>query len=252
MNGGCMMDPFIERYSRHLALPDWGYDVQLALSEKKVLLIGAGGLAHPVASSLVGAGVGQLRIMDGDDVALSNLARQYFFSEESVGQPKSEVLASELYRRNSDVRIEQVHSYLQDEALLEHYAKDVDLVVLAVDQLAVRQMVNAWVVKEHRLLVDGAAVGYEGFAFAVSEGSPCYHCRFPNPPADHATCQFNGVFVPLVGVIGQFMAALSLQILRGVIPEKGLTYHVDLTENRIRTFYWPKDSNCQVCGDVAD
>src|SRR5262245_22461968 len=99
-------DPWMERYSRQLVLPEWSEATQRALGEASVLVVGAGALGSPVATYLAGAGVGRLGIVDDGDVELSNLHRQHLHFTPDIGVPKAQSAAAKLAFLNPDIVVE--------------------------------------------------------------------------------------------------------------------------------------------------
>ena len=176
-----------ERYHRQMILPNFGTRAQQLLQESKVLVIGAGGLGCPALQYLVGAGVGHIGIVDGDQVSLSNLHRQTLFTSDDIGQNKAEVAAKKLSRLNSDIHIEAISLHLTN-----HYALDVikgyDIIVDGTDNFATRYMINDACVLLDKTLVYGAVSQYEGqvavfnHLLPTGEHSANYRDIFPDPP----------------------------------------------------------------------
>ena len=203
----------VERYSRQLALPQWSERAQLALQEASVLVVGAGALGSPVASYLVGAGVGRLGIVDSDEVEVSNLHRQPLHFTPDVGVPKAHSAAAKLRFLNPDVVVEPYQARFAP-AMLEH----ADLVVDCSDSFATRYEVNAACCAARTPLVEGGVVGLTGLVMAIRPGeSACYRCAFPEPPPGAApTCAEAGVLGPAAGVIGSLQALEALKLLAGL------------------------------------
>ena len=166
----------VERYSRHLIMPEVGMDGQLKLKAASVLCIGAGGLGSPVAMYLAAAGVGRLGLVDFDVVDYSNLQRQVIHGTPDVGRSKLESARDTLVAINPEVAID-----LHEPALSSSNAFDVlgdyDIVVDGTDNFPTRYLVNDACVLLRKPNVFGSIFRFEGQAsvFATKQG-PCYRC----------------------------------------------------------------------------
>lgn len=215
--------PSYERYHRQMILPNFGLRVQRLLLKSKVLVIGAGGLGCPVLQYLVGAGVGYIGIVDGDQVSLSNLHRQTLFAIEDIGLNKAAVAAKKLSQLNSDVIIEAFTFHLTN-----HYALDVmkeyDIIVDGTDNFATRYMINDACVLLGKTLVYGAVSQYEGqvavfnHLLPTGERSANYRDIFPDPPKEGSVlnCVDAGVLGVLPGIIGSMQAAEVIKLITGI------------------------------------
>ena len=244
-------DDQLLRYSRHILLPDVGVAGQTRIAEASVLIVGAGGLGCPVALYLGAAGVGRLRLADGDTVDLTNLQRQIGHATAAIGENKADSLARSVRAINPEIEVLPLREALAGSALNEAVAA-VDLVVDASDNFATRHAVNRACVQFGKPLVSGAAIGFSG-QLAVFDsgraGSPCYHCLFP----DHADepelrCAEAGVFAPLVGIIGAMQAMEALKYLARVgEPLVGRLLLWDGLQAEARVMKVPRDPACPVC-----
>lgn len=215
--------PSYERYHRQMILPNFGLRVQRLLLKSKVLVIGAGGLGCPVLQYLVGAGVGYIGIVDGDQVSLSNLHRQTLFAIDDIGLNKAAVAAKKLSQLNSDVIIEAFTFHLTN-----HYAldvmKDYDIIVDGTDNFATRYMINDACVLLDKTLVYGAVSQYEGqvavfnHLLPTGERSANYRDIFPDPPKEGSVlnCVDAGVLGVLPGIIGAMQAAEVIKLITGI------------------------------------
>lgn len=248
-------DDLLLRYSRHILLPDVGVPGQTRICESSILVVGAGGLGCPVALYLGAAGVGRLRLADGDSVDLTNLQRQIGHVTSAIGENKAESLARSVRAVNPQIAVEPIGHALAGEALRAAVAS-VDLVVDASDNFATRHAVNRACVALGRPLVSGAAIGFSG-QLAMFDSrradSPCYHCLFPDQTGEpELRCAEAGVFSPLVGVIGAMQAMEALKYLaRTGEPMIGRLLLWDGLHAEARFMKVPRDPACRVCGKAG-
>jgi molybdopterin/thiamine biosynthesis adenylyltransferase len=207
-------DPWLERYSRQLVLPQWSEAAQRALGDASVLVVGAGALGSPVATYLAGAGVGRLGIVDDGDVELSNLHRQHLHFTPDLGVPKAHSAVAKLGFLNPDIVIEPYRAAF-NAAMVEGQ----DLVVDCTDSFETRYAVNAACCAAGVPLVEAGVVGMSGLVMAIRPGeTACYRCAFPQapPPGAAPTCAQAGVLGPAAGVIGSLQALEALKLLAGL------------------------------------
>ena len=242
----------ITRYSRQLLLPDIGVRGQERLGASRVLVIGAGGLGCPAAAYLAAAGVGTLRIVDRETVALSNLHRQILHTTDGVGRPKSESAAATLTALNPTIRFEAVQRSVQPETVME-LIRDTDVVLDGSDNLATRYLVNDACVLAARPLIYGGVIGLRGQVLVVApRHSACFRCVFPEPPApgDIPNCQDAGVLGAVAGLIGSLMAQEALKLLAGFgTPLHDRLFVFDGLAAVAREVAVRRDPSCAVCGD---
>lgn len=244
-----------ERYARQLLLPGLGEAGQSALADASVTIIGCGGLGTLAAAYIAGAGVGHLRLVDGDRVELSNLHRQLMFREEDIGRNKAEALATALLERNSDIHCEPEPARASAEAL-PALIEDADLVLDCCDNFPTRYAINAGCVAQRKSLLTAAAIRREGLVLSLlpgREGHACYHCVFPQD-ADTSVgerCQDAGVLGPSVGVVASWQAAQAITILTGRGAYDRL-WRWDARTGEMRNLRVPPDSQCSVCATATD
>jgi len=247
-----MNDNQLLRYSRHILLPQVEYAGQEKLTKSHALIVGAGGLGSPVALYLAASGVGTLTICDFDEVDLTNLQRQIIHTTQSVGTNKAVSAQQTLSEINPEVDVQTVQKK-STEAELAALVKAADVVIDCSDNAKTRYAVNQHCFTHKKPLVSGAAVRFEGqltvFDFR-EEVSPCYHCLFPNTGEDQdLRCADNGVFSPLVGMIGTAQAAEALKCLLGIGERlQGRMLMLDALTAEWRTIKFARDPACSVCG----
>jgi adenylyltransferase/sulfurtransferase len=251
-----MNDDQLLRYSRHIMLSEIGIEGQERLLDSRALVIGAGGLGSPVALYLAAAGVGKLTLCDGDAVDLTNLQRQIAHAHTSIGMNKAHSAAQSARAINPDIEIAAIARRVSEEDLQLLVAK-ADVVLDASDNFATRHAVNRACVAQRKPLVSGAAVRFDGqvSVFDLRQAdSPCYHCLFPDSgEADEMRCAENGVFSPLVGIIGTTQAAEALKLMTGVGRSlQGRLLLLNALEMEWRTIRVPKDAACPVCATVGE
>lgn len=247
-----MNDAQLLRYSRHILLPQVDIEGQEKLLASHALIIGAGGLGSPVALYLAASGVGRITIADGDVVDLTNLQRQIAHQNSAIGSNKALSARRAMSALNPEILVNALHQRLADADLLRLTA-EADVVIDASDNFATRHAINRACVANKKPLVSGAAVRFDGqvTVFDLRESSsPCYHCLFPEVEgADEVRCAENGVFSPLVGMIGTTQAAEALKLLMGIgQPLNGRLLLLDALAMEWRSIKLAKDQACPVCG----
>lgn len=237
----------VERYARHLVLSEVGGPGQQRLKAATVVVVGAGGVGSPAALYLAAAGVGTLRIIDGDTVSLSNLQRQVLFDTADVDRPKVEVAADRLTAINPHVRIEALNRPITAVNAAEVVA-GADAVLDGTDDFATRHLVNAACVAAGVPLVSGALGRWTG-QVGVFAGRPCYQCLVPDIPPDAETCARVGVIGALAGVVGAIAALEAIKLITGAgEPLTGRLMLYDGLTATSRTVAITADPDCAVCG----
>lgn len=238
------------RYSRHLALPEFGAEAQQRLASARVLLLGLGGLNSPAALYLAAAGVGKLLLNDFDRVDRSNLQRQILYGDADVGEPKTEAAATAVQAVNPACQVEQLQDRLDTQSLAKAFAR-CDLVLDGSDNFGTRFAVNAACIAAGKPLVTGAAIRYEGQLLVIdprNPDSPCYACLYEENGESLEDCQRNGVLGPLTGVIGSLMAVEAVKLLTGLgEPLIGKLLRYDAQSGVFHASPFRKDPSCRIC-----
>lgn len=245
-------DSQLERYARHIILREIGGEGQRRLLEAEVAVLGAGGIGAPVIQYLAAAGVGTLRVIDDDEVELSNLQRQVLFGHGQIGAAKTEAAASYVSALNPDVR-----TVLLDERLDRSNAKRLlegsHAVVDGSDNFATR-LACADAALALRIPLVSAAVGQFEGQLALYRGweedKPCYRCLVGvDPDRAEQSCAEQGVLGAVAGVIGSLAA---IEAIRCIVPfgedSAGKLLIADALSMRFRTLSLPKDPGCASCG----
>ena len=246
-----MNDNQLLRYSRHILLPQIEYEGQDKLVQGHALIVGAGGLGSPAALYLAAAGVGTITICDFDAVDLSNLQRQVLHTTGAIGMNKALSAQKTLLALNPDITVNAI-GQRASEIELHALVAGAGVVLDCSDNFATRYLLNKLCVQLKKPLVSGAGLGFEGqvtvYDMRLAQ-SPCYHCLFPdNGEGTDLRCATNGVFAPLVGMIGTTQAAEALKILMGIGDSlQGRLLLLDALSMEWRTIKLGKDPACAVC-----
>lgn len=242
----------LARYSRHLALPNFGAHEQLLLKSARVLCIGAGGLGSPAALYLAAAGVGTLGIIDADTVDVTNLQRQILHGNADVGRKKVDSARERLLALNPSVNV-----LIHNEELTRSNAVDLveayDIVLDGSDNLRTRYLSNDICVQQRRPNIYAAVSQFEAQVslFAPHLGGPCYRCLFPHPPPPGSVpgCAEAGVLGVVPGIAGTIQATEAIKLLLGIgEPLIGRMLHIDAATMRFREIKLRRDSACPTCG----
>src|SRR5438067_883067 len=243
----------LQRYSRHLIMPEVTLDGQRRLKTARVLCIGAGGLGSPVALYLAAAGVGKIGIVDFDDVDLSNLQRQILHGTKDVGRAKLESARDRLRDVNPKIDIELHRCRFTSENASDLVAQ-YDVIVDGSDNFPTRYLSNDVCVFGRKPNVYGSVFRFEGqtTVFAPHLGGPCYRCLFPEPPPPDSVpnCAQAGVLGVLPGIIGMLQAIETIKLIVGIgEPLVGRLLHFDALSVRFRELNLRRDPQCPVCGE---
>ncbi|RZJ30125.1 MAG: molybdopterin-synthase adenylyltransferase MoeB [Brevundimonas sp.] len=240
----------IERYARHLVLSEVGGPGQQRLKAARVGLIGLGGVGAPAALYLAAAGVGTLRLIDDDVVALSNLQRQILFDSADIGRAKVVAGTETLAALNPHVGLEPRPDRLTPDnaaALIE----GCDVIIDGTDDFATRFAVSAACLARRIPLVSGALGRWSG-QVGVFQGGPCYRCMVPDSPPDAETCARVGVIGALAGVVGSMAALETIKLIAAAgEPLSGRLLLYDGLAGTARTVRVAPDPDCPDCGGQA-
>jgi len=240
----------LQRYRRHISLPEIGKQGQEKLFEAKVLIVGTGGLGSPVGYYLSAAGVGTIGLVDNDVVTLSNLQRQIAHNTATLGKPKVESAKSTFQSLNPDVTVIPVQQRLTKNNILA-FIHDYDIIVDCSDNFPTRFLVNDACVMTRKYLVTGAVDKFEGQLSVVIPGEgPCYRCIFEEPPPPDVILSSQGIGLlgVIPGVIGTLQATEVLKIITGageVLRGELLIY--DALKPSFRKIKISKNPECPVC-----
>ena len=246
-----LTDQELERYARHIVLPQVGGVGQRRLRDASVAVIGAGGIGSAVIPALAGAGVGQITIIDDDVVELGNLHRQPLFRERDAGYSKADLALQFVQRLNHLVKATPIQQRIDGEnarSMIEGHS----LVIDGSDNFATRLAVSDACVAIGMPLLSAAALQFQG-QVALFSSKPCYRCFVGDAfdAEDCDNCAELGVMGALTGTVGNFAALLAINFIVGIGDDPAGKLHLfngeKLSWREIRI---PADRNCRVCGSA--
>lgn len=249
-----MNDEQLQRYCRHILLPQIDIAGQQRLIQSTVLIVGLGGLGSPAAMYLAASGVGRLILCDDDHVEPTNLQRQIIHTSADLGRAKVDSARDTLLGLNPDARIETVTTRFAG-AALDEVVDEVDAVVDASDNFATRFALNEACHRQHTPLISGAAIRMQGqvSVFQLDQpDSPCYHCLFADDEGIAETCSEQGILAPVCGIIGAVQATETLKTLIGLPNLAGRLLLLDAYTMSWRSISLTKDPHCPVCSTAAE
>jgi adenylyltransferase/sulfurtransferase len=243
----------VQRYSRHLIMPEVGVDGQRRLKAARVLCVGAGGLGSPSSLYLAAAGVGTIGLVDFDAVDVSNLQRQILYSTADVGKSKLASASARLTGLNPDAKVVTHETALTSANALEIF-RQYDIVVDGADNFPTRYLVNDACVLTGKPNVYGSIFRFDGQASVfAAPGGPCYRCLYPEPPPPGLvpSCAEGGVLGVLPGIVGTIQAAEAIKLIIGAGETlAGRLLLFDALQMSFRTLKLHRDPGCPVCGDA--
>jgi adenylyltransferase/sulfurtransferase len=247
-----LSDEELDRYARHIVLPQIGGAGQLRLNAAKVAIVGAGGIGAGAIPALTGAGVGHLTIIDDDRVELSNLQRQPLYAADQVGERKVDLAARFIGKRNPNIECRTVADRIEGDnadAILSGH----DLIIDGTDNFATRLTISDAAVRLGTPLISAAAQQFQG-QVALFRGRPCYRCFVGDAfdADDCDTCAELGVLGALTSTIGSYAALLAIRNIVGIGPDTAGMLHLfdglNLSWRQIRI---AADPACKACGATS-
>jgi molybdopterin/thiamine biosynthesis adenylyltransferase/rhodanese-related sulfurtransferase len=241
----------LQRYSRHLILPEVGVEGQRKLKAAKVLCVGTGGLGAPLALYLAAAGIGTLGLVDFDTVDASNLQRQIIHATPDVGRLKVDSAADKLLALNPSLNLVKHNTMLTSANALEIF-KDYDIIADGTDNFQTRYLVNDACVLLGKPNAYGSIFRFEGQCTVFgTENGPCYRCLYPEPPPPGLvpSCAEGGVLGILPGLVGVMQATETIKLILGIgEPLIGRLLLIDALSMRFRELRLRKNPDCPACG----
>jgi adenylyltransferase/sulfurtransferase len=241
----------LQRYARHIIMPEVGMEGQQRLKAARVLCVGAGGLGSPLLLYLAAAGVGTIGIVDFDVVDASNLQRQIIHATKDVGITKTASAAASITAINPFVEVKRFDEKLTSENALRIFA-DFDIIADGTDNFATRYLVNDACILSGKRNVYASVFRFEGQAtiFGAQDG-PCYRCLYPEPPPPGMvpSCAEGGVLGVLPGLLGLIQATETIKLILGAGDSLvGRLLLIDALSMHFRELRIKKDPDCPVCG----
>jgi molybdopterin-synthase adenylyltransferase len=247
-----LSDEELDRYARHIVLPQIGGAGQLRLKAARIAIVGAGGIGAGAIPALTGAGIGHLTIIDDDRVELSNLQRQPLYAASEVGERKADLAARYVGKRNSHVECQTVADRIDGDNA-DTILSDHDLILDGTDNFATRLVVSDAAVRLGIPLISAAAQQFQG-QVALFRGRPCYRCFVGDAfdADDCDTCAELGVLGALTGTIGNVAALLAIRAIVGIGEDAAGTLHLldglGLNWRQVRII---ADPGCRACGGTV-
>lgn len=247
----------LERYSRHLIIPEFNIEGQKKMKSAKVLVVGTGGLGAPLLQYLTAAGVGKIGIVDYDVVDDSNLQRQVLFTTKDVGRPKVEVAKERLQQQNPYIQFETYNTQFHSSNAFE-IADGYDLIADGTDNFPTRYLVNDVSVLMGIPNVYASIFRFDGqltvFNYKYEDGTfgPNYRDLYPTPPPPGLvpSCAEGGVIGVLPGILGSLQANEVIKVLTGVgDPLVGRLFTFDALSFETRTLKFTKNKNNPLTGE---
>lgn len=236
------------RYTRHVQLPGFGAAGQLKLKKSRVLIVGLGGLGAPVAMYLAAAGVGNLTLMDSDNVDLTNLQRQVIYKVNDIGKPKVQASAAHLSSLNPEITITSIHEHFSPSSRFTH---DFDLVIDCSDNFSARYAVNDYCLRKRTPWIYASVHQHSGQCSVFIPDQACFRCLFPKAPDTFEDCNTAGVLGVLPGMLGLFQANEAITFLASGTSELANTLMLfNARELTLQKITLAKDPSC-VCAAIS-
>ncbi len=243
----------IQRYARHLILPEFGKKSQEKLKNSSVLIIGAGGLGCPLALYLAAAGVGKIGLVDFDNVDVSNLQRQVLYTIDDVGHSKAENAKKRILAMNPFVDVQTYKvPFKADNAM--QIAEGYDLLIDGTDNFPTRYLVNDVSILTKRKNIFGSIFRFDGQVTVFGGDGPCYRCLYPDPPPPGfvPNCAEGGVLGVLPGMVGVMQANEAIKVLTGIGEVlSGRLVLFDALNMKFKEVKIKKDPECKLCSSKA-
>ena len=250
----------LDRFARHIVLPEIGGAGQIALAKKHLVLVGLGGIGSPALQYLAGAGIGKLTLVDDDRVDASNLQRQTLFNERDIGHGKAVIAKRWVTGFDPELDVQ-----ISDRRITVANAPDLvigaDLVLDGTDNFATRLAVSDACVAERVPLLSAAVGRFQGQVGAFAghlAGEACYRCFVGDAfdAEDCDTCAEDGMLGAMAGWVATFAAMQAIRILLDGVStlgdaDWGRVHLLDGLKPGMRGFAIAKDPACSACGSAA-
>jgi molybdopterin/thiamine biosynthesis adenylyltransferase len=258
MSGAMLAPDRLERFARHIVLPEVGGTGQVALADAHIVLIGCGGIGSPALQYFAAAGIGRLTLADSDTVDLSNLQRQTIFTPDDVGQPKAQVAAQWVRRFDPALDVRAVIERV-DHANVALILDGADVVLDGCDNFTTRLIVSDACVAAGIALTSVAIGRFQGQVASFAGHLPeqaCYRCFVGDAfdAEDCDTCAADGVLGAMAGMVATFGAMQAIRVLlegHAALgdPQFGKLHLLDGLAPSLRTLNIARDPDCKGCGN---
>jgi adenylyltransferase/sulfurtransferase len=241
----------IDRYSRQILFPAIGEEGQAKLEQSSVVIIGCGALGTVIATALVRAGIGKIRIVDRDFIEYHNLQRQVIFDEEDIREGLPKAAAAERYLRkvNSSIDIEGLVSDV-NYTNIERLVESADVILDGLDNMETRLLINDVSLKYNIPWIYGGAISSYGMTMNIIPGeTACFRCFYNNPPRDGIamTCDTAGVIGTVPFIIGSLQATEAIKILIDSDEISRELWTVDVWKTDFHKFKLGRHHDCPTC-----
>lgn len=237
----------LNKYSRHLSLPFMGITGLNKIRDSKIIIVGAGALAHNCCQYLASSGVGELIIYDNDIIEESNLPRQILFSNFDLGKHKVTILAKYLKQHFPETKI-TIFNQRFESKLKQINKKNFSIIINASDNYTTRREINTFALKNNITWIDMGVTQMAGHVALYRPSLGCFECLFPNIASQNQACSIAGVLPSVCGAIGSIVVNEVMKYL--TIPkENKINYYLnfDFFENNFKKYYWTKNQDCKHC-----
>ncbi|MDD3150713.1 MAG: HesA/MoeB/ThiF family protein [Candidatus Gastranaerophilales bacterium] len=233
-----------DRYKRNIAIDIIGKNGQLRLLSSKVLVAGSGGLGSSVIANLASVGIGELGIIDFDNIEISNLNRQFIHSYKNCGKPKSISAKEWIQNYNPNIKVNSYNLKLENTTNIDFFDK-YDLVIDCFDTFSSKFLLNNFCVQKNKTLIHGGVSEFSGQITVIKpHKTACLSCLFEEKDEEI----FQGNLSPIVSVIGSLQALEAVKILlnlNNTLENKILTYNA--IENTLRKINISSNLSCKIC-----
>ena len=245
-------DKILERFSRQIIIDKVGIEGQQKIMKSSILIVGCGGLGSSAAQYLVMSGIGQITLVDNDEINLSNLNRQTLFLEKDLGKKKAISLAKKLKKINPFTKVNHLHLKLSKKNI-NKLTNKFEILLDCSDNFETKYLLNKFCIKRKKKFVSAALQNFDvqAHAFCAWENStnPCYECIFPQKlNTNSMSCDEMGILAPVAGFGGILQAILTLDIIlksdKDIFKEMILFDSFKRNFTKIKT---KKNKNCLIC-----
>ncbi|MEC7832989.1 MAG: HesA/MoeB/ThiF family protein [Pseudomonadota bacterium] len=249
-NNPDLNDEDLMRYNKHILLPEIDIHGQNLLLNKHVALIGLGGLGCPISYYLASSGIGEITIIDKDEIDITNLQRQILYTSDDLKRRKVDVAYERMLALNPNINIRKLDTEINQSTNPDIF-NNFDLVIDATDNFETRSLLNRFTLKTKKPLIMGAAIQMSGQVSVFRNDlpdMPCYNCLYENLDNERTSCIEQGVLSSLTGVVGSIQATEAIKVLLNIgesLESKLLI--IDMKFSNYKVIKLTKDNNCKIC-----